>query len=104
MIAAAQPRAGHQITRVRRKRPPLRAARWYSPACLSLPAFTVISLDQLVGTQHKCRWDSEPECLCGLEVDHQLELSRLLDRDPLATIVLRSVGCRSLAEPLKTVY
>ena len=38
------------------------------------------SLDHLVGANQKRFWDCEPECVRGLEVDYQLELSRLLDR------------------------
>jgi hypothetical protein len=36
--------------------------------------------DHLIGANQKRFWDCEPECIRGLEVDYQLELSRLLDR------------------------
>src|SRR6266436_8731012 len=36
--------------------------------------------DHFVGESQQCRRDREPERLCGLHVDHQLESSRLLDR------------------------
>jgi hypothetical protein len=50
------------------------------------------SLDQLVGTLQQGRWDRQPERLRGLEIDHQLELRRLLDRE------VRRV--RSLQDPV----
>ena len=36
--------------------------------------------DHFVGESQQCRRDREPERLCGLHVDHQLEPGRLLDR------------------------
>jgi hypothetical protein len=44
--------------------------------------FTVKALlfDDLVGAGEDRRWDRQPECCSGLEVDDQLELSRLLYR------------------------
>src|SRR6476620_3425871 len=36
------------------------------------------SLNDLIGPQQQRLWDREPERLGGLEVDHQLELRRLL--------------------------
>ena len=36
-------------------------------------------LDHLIRAQQQQLRDSNAECLCGLQVDHQLELGRLLD-------------------------
>jgi hypothetical protein len=36
--------------------------------------------DHLVGAGKECMWNRKAQCLRGLEVDHQLELRRLLYR------------------------
>ena len=38
------------------------------------------SFDHLVGAGEHRRWHFEAERLCSLEIDHQLELGRRLDR------------------------
>src|SRR5262249_40494957 len=38
------------------------------------------SLDHLVGDGEKPWWEAEAECPGGVEVDHELELARLYDR------------------------
>ena len=48
-------------------------------------------LDHLVGARQQCLWNRNTHRLSGLEVDHQLELGRLFDRD---------VGDLSAAEEL----
>ena len=40
-----------------------------------------LSLDHLVGACHQCRGHRNSQGIGGLEIDHQLELCRLLDRD-----------------------
>ena len=37
-------------------------------------------LDHLVGAGEERGWDGQAECPGGLQVDHQLEFGRLLDR------------------------
>jgi hypothetical protein len=39
------------------------------------------SFDHLVGADQECRWERDPDCLCGLQIDHELESGRLLDRE-----------------------
>ena len=38
------------------------------------------SLDHFVGAGEQRRWHDDAKRLCGLQIDHQLELGRLLDR------------------------
>src|SRR5262245_55679263 len=49
-------------------------------------------LDDLVGSQQERRWDCESKCLRRLHVDHELELSRLLDGE--------MSGLRALENPV----
>jgi hypothetical protein len=35
--------------------------------------------DHLVGAGADCWWNFEPKCLCGLEIDDEIELRRLHD-------------------------
>src|SRR4029077_3996740 len=42
---------------------------------------TVSSLDYLVSACQQCRRHRNTQCMGGLEIDHQLELGRLLDRN-----------------------
>jgi hypothetical protein len=58
-------------------------------ACRDVPKATSASFtrcplrlfDHLVGTHQQCLWNRNAHRICGLEVDHQLELGWLLDRD-----------------------
>src|ERR1700716_3990560 len=36
--------------------------------------------DHVVGAGEQCRWHNDAKRLCGLQIDHQFELGRLLDR------------------------
>src|SRR5947209_19453972 len=38
------------------------------------------SLDEVVDEHDKLIWNGETECLCGFEIDNELELRRLLNR------------------------
>src|SRR5438105_8121649 len=44
------------------------------------PQQTASSFDHLVGAGEECRWHNDAKRLCGLQIDHQLELGRLFDR------------------------
>ena len=45
----------------------------------------VPSFDHLVGEQQHGLRDAQPKCLRGLDVDHELELGRLLNRQRSST-------------------
>jgi hypothetical protein len=55
-------------------------------ACLksAKPGLTVQQIaalfDHLVGARKQCRWHKDAKRLCGLQIDHQIELGRLFDR------------------------
>src|SRR5438876_7563190 len=44
------------------------------------PQQTTALFDHLVGAGEQCRWHNDAKRLCGLQIDHQLELGRLFDR------------------------
>jgi hypothetical protein len=44
------------------------------------PQQTTTLFDHLVGAGEQCRWHNDAKRLCGLQIDHQLELGRLFDR------------------------
>src|SRR5205085_5758377 len=44
------------------------------------PQQTASSFDHLIGANEHCRWHNDAKRLCGLQIDHQLELGRLFDR------------------------
>src|SRR5262245_18645733 len=52
--------------------------RWGS--FISIPPFLVCLFDHLVGDLLKMQWHVNTKCLGGLDIDHQLELRGLLDR------------------------
>jgi hypothetical protein len=55
-------------------------SRWSGRSRSYGPRVTLRSLDDLVGAGEDRRWDRQPERFRGLQIDHQLELRRLLDR------------------------
>src|SRR5262245_54737542 len=40
-------------------------------------------LNYSIRTQEKRSRNRQPECLCGLQIDHEIQLGRLLDRERL---------------------
>ena len=70
---AAFANCGHAVAHVRGGYVPLdscSAATTCAAACL---------FDHLVGAGADCWWNFEPKCLCGLEIDDEIELRRLHD-------------------------
>ena len=65
----------------------------------------VPSFDHLVGEQQHGLRDAQPKCLRGLDVDHELELGRLLNRQIARVGALQDaidVACR-LAELFRQI-
>src|SRR5215831_4232017 len=64
---------------------------WIAPACLAH------SFDHLVGAGEHRRWHLEPERFRRLEIDNQLELRRLLNRQVSGLLALKDTidvtGC-----------
>ncbi len=57
-----------------------RAASEMCPGPDSCTAAIAASFDHLIGANEHCRWHNDAKRLCGLQIDHQLELGRLFDR------------------------
>src|SRR5215831_10299362 len=60
--------------------PTARCRKFRRGSFISIPPSIVSLFDHLVGAAEQQRGHGEADCLCGTDVDHQLELGGLYDR------------------------
>ena len=65
-----------------------------------MPVYPGAFLDHLVRSEQHIRRNRETDLLCSLEIYHQLELSRLLDRKVAGLCAFEDLITSALSRPL----